>query len=303
MAETEDMRTLCILGCGNLGTAILRSLLQNSEDKRTSLPFARFIACIQSQTSELRLASQFPQYAEKFLIYRDNNVDAMRDSDVIILALDPSRIEAELTLPGLRDALANKLLISVAAGWTRQKLETTLYGSAITSGNTDGRAWVVRTLPNTAALVSQSLTAIEISEPTVPEASLRVIDLIFGKLGKTVHIPPSLMDATTAVAGSTPAMFAVIVDAMIDAAVAVGMPRDMAHVMIFQAMQGTASLLQSGVHPALLKDQGTSPEGCTIGGLMTMEDAGVRGHVGRALREAVTVARRMDGTSHVNDTK
>jgi pyrroline-5-carboxylate reductase len=69
----------------------------------------------------------------------------------------------------------------------------------------------------------------------------------------------------------------VIVDAMIDAAVAVGMPRDMAHVMIFQAMQGTASLLQSGVHPALLKDQGTSPEGCTIGGLMMMEEAGVRG--------------------------
>jgi pyrroline-5-carboxylate reductase len=77
----------------------------------------------------------------------------------------------------------------------------------------------------------------------------------------------------------------------------------MAHVMTFQAMQGTASLLRSGIHPALLKDQGTSPEGCTIGGLMVMEEAGVRGHIGRALREAVTIARRMDSDPHVNDTR
>jgi pyrroline-5-carboxylate reductase len=111
------------------------------------------------------------------------------------------------------------------------------------------------------------------------------------------------MDATTAVAGSTPAMFSVIVDALTDAAVAVGVPRNLAHTMIFQAMQGTATMLQSGIHPALLKDQGTSPEGCTIGGLMTMEEAGVRGHVGKALREAVTIARLMDGTRHVNDTR
>ncbi|KAA8645251.1 uncharacterized protein ATNIH1004_006670 [Aspergillus tanneri] len=94
------------------------------------------------------------------------------------------------------------------------------------------------------------------------------------------------MDATTAVAGSTPAMFSVIVDAMIDAAVA-----------------GTASLLQNGIHPALLKDQGTSPEGCTIGGLMVTEEAGLRGYVGKALREAVTIARLMDGTRPVNDTR
>ncbi|THC92739.1 hypothetical protein EYZ11_007787 [Aspergillus tanneri] len=76
------------------------------------------------------------------------------------------------------------------------------------------------------------------------------------------------MDATTAVAGSTPAMFSVIVDAMIDAAVA-----------------------------------GTSPEGCTIGGLMVTEEAGLRGYVGKALREAVTIARLMDGTRPVNDTR
>jgi pyrroline-5-carboxylate reductase len=90
---------------------------------------------------------------------------------------------------------------------------------------------------------------------------------------------------------------------MIDAAVAVGMPRNTAQTMIYQSMQGTAALLQSGVHPGILKDQGTSPEGCTIGGLMVLEEAAVRGHIGRALREAVTVTRLMETTTHVNDTR
>lgn len=228
-----------------------------------------------------------------------DNVKALNDADVVILALDPSVIESALIEPGIGRALANKLIISVAAGWPRDKIERT-----ISSTEEQGKPFVIRTLPNIAAIVSQSLTAIEI-EPgrTIPESFLNLTDAIFSRIGKVVHIPPSLMDATTAVAGSTPAMFSVIVDAMIDATVAVGVPRALAHTMIFQSMQGTATMLQSGIHPAILKDQGTSPEGCTIGGLMVMEEAGVRGHIGKALREAVTIARLMDGTRHVNDTR
>ncbi|KAE8376620.1 putative pyrroline-5-carboxylate dehydrogenase [Aspergillus bertholletiae] len=277
--------TLCILGCGNLGGAILKSLIDGPKDEEGVAPFNRFIACVRSEASEQRLAAQFSNHSERLVITRDN-VKSVQESDVIVLGVDPSVVEKVLSTPGLSEALSNKLLISVAAGWTRQKLETTLYGSPTTNDNTNGRAWVVRTLPNIAASVSQGLTAIEISEPEVPNHYQQITDAVFQNIGKTVHIPPTLMDATTAVAGSTPAFFAVIVDAMIDAAVAVGVPRDLARTMTVQAMTGTAALLQSGMHPAVLRDQGTSPEGCTIGGLMVMEEAGVRGHVGRALREA-----------------
>jgi pyrroline-5-carboxylate reductase len=280
-----------------LGTAILQSLLTAPEG---TIPFSRYIACVQSNESEQRLTRAFSQYGETLTVTVGDNVKAVNEASVVILALDPSIIRTALKQPGLDAASVNKLIISVAAGWTRQQIEDTLYGST----TIEGQACVIRTLPNIAALVSQSLTAIEV-EPghTIPEKYLQLTDAIFSRVGKTVHIPPNLMDATTAVAGSTPAMFSVIVDAMTDAAVAVGMPRNLAHTIIFQAMQGTATMLQSGVSPAQLKDQGTSPEGCTIGGLMTMEEAGVRGHIGRALREAVTIARLMDGTRHVNDTK
>ncbi|CAM1509726.1 Fc.00g000610.m01.CDS01 [Cosmosporella sp. VM-42] len=302
MAELQDA-TLCVLGSGNLGTPILRNLLDSKPDGQDSLPFSRFIACVRSDKSQQRLQQQFSQSLNKPAIYKGENVKAMQESDVIILAAHPADIETVLTEPGIREALGNKLLISVAAGWTRQKLESTIYGSETTKTNTEGRAWVVRTLPNIAAQVSQSLTAIEISEPAVPETYLSLTNSIFEKIGEVVQIHPRLMNATTAVGGSTPAFFAVICDALIDASVAVGVPRDAAQTMIYQSMRGTAALLQSGIHPGMLKDQGTSPEGCTIGGLMVMEEGAVRGHVGRALREAVTVARLMGTVEHVNDTR
>lgn len=286
-----------------MGNAILRSFVSRPFSQDSGLKFNRFIACVRSEASEQRLKEQFAQPPREVIISRDDNVQAVQDSGVIILAVDPSDIEPVLTQPRMQEALANKLLISVAAGWKRQDLERVIYSWKTINHNTAGRAWVVRTLPNIAAQVSQSLTAIEISEPTLPPEHLQTTNAIFEQVGKTVHIPPKLMDATTAVAGSTPAFFAVIVDAMVDAAVAVGVPRELALTMVVQSMQGTSSLLQSGMQPAALRDQGTSPEGCTIGGLMVLEEGAVRGHVGRALREAVTISRLMNGSRHLNDTR
>jgi pyrroline-5-carboxylate reductase len=267
--------------------------------------FAKYIACVHSESSEQRLSSQFAEQIESktLLISRGANVKAVQEANIIILGVDPSAVESTLKQDGIVSALKGKLLISVAAGWSRDALENLVSANSSTESE---RTWVLRTLPNICAQVSQSLTAIEDPATDFPPEYMQIADAIFTQIGKTVHIAPRLMDATTAVGGSTPAFWAVICDALIDAAVAVGLPRPIAQAQIYQSMRGTAEMLQSGVHPGLLKDQGTSPEGCTIGGLMVLEEAGVRGHVGRALREAVTIARAMgrgeDGM-HVNDTR
>ncbi|KAL3439679.1 pyrroline-5-carboxylate reductase dimerization-domain-containing protein [Aspergillus tetrazonus] len=299
MSTKPTTQTLCILGCGNLGTAILKSFLAGPEPERL---FTHYIACIGSPSSKERLESQFKDQASLTIALGDN-ITAIRAADVVILALDPALIAAGLAQQGFRDALGEKLLISVAAGWTVKKLAETIYGDGLAEEG-KARATIIRTLPNICALVGQSLTAIEVDPAAKPaEEALSLTTSIFSRVGKTLIIPPSLIDATTAVAGSTPAMFAVIVDAMVDASVAVGVPRPMAQAMIYQSMRGSAEMLQSGLQPGDLRDQGTSPEGCTIGGLMVMEERGVRGGVGRAVREAVSVARRMDGRSHLNDTR
>jgi pyrroline-5-carboxylate reductase len=267
--------------------------------------FAKYIACVHSEASAQRLSAQFAEQIESktLLISRGANVKAVQEANITILGVDPSAVESTLKQDGIISALKSKLLISVAAGWSRDALENLVSANSSTESE---RTWVLRTLPNICAQVSQSLTAIEDPAPDFPAAYMQIADAIFAQIGKAVHIAPRLMDATTAVGGSTPAFWAVICDALIDAAVAVGLPRPIAQAQIYQSMRGTAEMLQSGVHPGLLKDQGTSPEGCTIGGLMVLEEAGVRGHVGRALREAVTIARAMgrgeDGM-HVNDTR
>lgn len=269
-------------------------------------PFSRFIACVRSERSRNALQETFKNDADVVTVYAGENNRAVQEADVVILGADPADVHQLLSTSGFREALGNKPLISVVAGWTRAQLELALYGSETTPSNVvDGRGWVIRTLPNIAALVSQSLTVIEISEsePAVPSEYLDLTDRIFSKVGKTVRLPSRLMDAASAVAGSTPAFFAIICDALIDAAVAIGVPRAAAHTMISQSMLGSATVLTNGTQPSALRDQGTSPEGCTIAGVMVLEEGAVRGHVGRALREAVTVARRMGKEAHVNDTR
>lgn len=283
-----------------MGRAILTNLVNESPDNDKDIPITNFIACVRSETSRDLLTQRF---GDKVSVRINDNIAAAQVADVVILGVDPADLAGVLTDPGLREALADKLVISIAAGWTGARIEETLYGSKTTAENQAGRAFILRALPNIAASVSQSLTAIAVSDPKPPAHHLALAESILGRIGQTVQVNPSLMDATTAVAGSTPAFFAIICDALVDASVAVGMPRAVAEKMIFQSMKGTAEMLQSGVHTGVLRDQGTCPEGCTIGGIMVLEEGAVRGHVGRALREAVTAARLMETVTHVNDTR
>jgi pyrroline-5-carboxylate reductase len=313
--------TLCILGCGtlysylrqltliryegNLGTPILKSLIYAPSDSPAA--FTKFIACVNSEASEKRLSDLFTVDTQsgKLVITRGDNVKACHDANVVILGVDPSQVSATLSETGITRALKAKLLISVVAGLSRPYLEELIGANSF--HRPEGRIWILRTLPNVCAQVSQSLTAIEDPAPDFPEKYMSIADAIFNQIGKTIHIAPRLMAATTAVGGSTPAFWAIICDSLIDAAVAVGLPRPIAQAQIYQSMLGSATMLQSGIQPGELRDMGTSPEGCTIGGVMVMEEMGVRGALGKALRESVTIARAMGGESgkegHVNDTR
>lgn len=267
-----------------------------------------------SATSEEKIAKQFHQQVAsgELEVWRGKNVQAVGAAYATILAVDPSQVKDTLQeyssehKQSLGQALGGKLLISVVAGWTHDSLTRAIITSTQSAGGPRGGTWVIRTLPNVAAQVSQSITAIEDPAPNTPSAYVELCTAIFSQLGRTVQIPERLMPAATAVGGSTPAFWAIICDALIDASVAVGVPRGTAQQMIYQSMRGSADMLLSGMQPGELRDMGTSPEGCTIGGVMVLEQEGVRGALGKAMREAVTIARLMGGGDHemhVNDTR
>ncbi|QDS72615.1 Pyrroline-5-carboxylate reductase [Venturia effusa] len=318
--------TLTILGCGTMGIAIMGGIMTHLEDilrttplpSGTSTPFpsvsgtstpseiaptclpSRFIACVRRPESAKRIKAALAHHITPLQVYINDNLKAVQEADVVLLGCKPQMFRDVLGAPGIREALSGKLLISILAGVTGPQIEKFLYPSETTS--TPCR--VVRAMPNTASAVRQSMTVIATSTPPLPTEQQSLVTWIFSRIGKVVHLPPASMDASTALCGSGPAFMALILESLADGGVAMGLPRAEAQLMSAQVMAGTAALVAAGEHPAILRDKVSTPGGCTIGGLLTLEEGRVRGSVARAVREATVVASQLGkGVVGVNGTR
>ena len=210
----------------------------------------------------------------------------------------------------MREALKGKLLISICAGVPVGQIEEALYGETEEARLANGHAQsfdrckIVRVMPNTAALVRESMTVIASSTPPLPAEMQELTTWIFTRIGRVVHLPPSMMDVSTALCGSGPAFLALMMESLADGAVAMGLPRAEAQLMAAQTMRGTAGIVLNGEHPALVREKVSTPGGCTIGGLLVLEEGRVRGTVAKCVREATVVASQLgQGVSGVNGTR
>jgi pyrroline-5-carboxylate reductase len=200
-----------------------------------------------------------------------NNADAASGS-ALLLAVKPQVFVEVAT--GLSDAPV-PLIISILAGVTLGKLESIFASKA-----------VVRAMPNTPAQVGAGITVLSANQ-TVSAEQLNTARKIFQSVGEVIELPESLMNAVTGLSGSGPGYVAVMIEALADGGVAAGLPRAIASKLAIQTVLGTAQLLvKSGLHPAQLKDQVTSPGGTTIAGIAQLERSGVRS----GLIEAVVAA-------------
>lgn len=311
--KSRQQLTLAVVGCGNLGIAILTGILSSSSssskdelsDETPQRTPTQFIACCTRDASADRIRAALEHLTKNLTVLIHENVRAARDADVIMLGCKPHQLSTVLQEPGMREALEDKLLISILAGVPVPQIEKVLYGSGDTAAaSTDRRCKVVRVMPNTAALVQESMTVIATSTPSIPSELSALVTWIFNRVGRVVHLPPDKMDASTALCGSGPATFALILEAITDGAVAMGLPRAEAQIMAAQTMRGCSGLVLNGEHPAILKDKVSTPGGCTIGGLMVLEEGRVRGTIARSVREATVVASQLGkGVEGVNGTR
>jgi len=317
-SKNDSGLTLTVLGCGTMGIAILGGILdslsttQTQDESSTSstaesaeptperLP-TKFNACVRRPESAKRIKNELGKYPafEKLTVYENDNLGPVQEADVVLLGCKPYMVGDILRAKGIREALAGKLLISICAGVTEQQIN-----SMLPDKNDANRCTVVRAMPNTAAAVRESMTVVNTSNPPLPAETDSLVTWIFTRIGRVVHLPSSNMDACTALCGSGPAFMAVIAESMAAGAIAMGVPRDEAYLMAAQTMRGTTGLLLSGEHPAILRDKVTTPGGCTIGGLLVLEEGMVRGTVARAVREATVVASQLgQGKAGVNGTR
>src|SRR5262245_24932808 len=202
------------------------------------------------------------------------------DAGVIVLCVKPAqaaRAIASLRDGGLRE---DTLLVSILAGTTLGQLES-LTGSA--------NPWV-RAMPNTPCIVREGMTAICPGSHATP-GHLALVRRIFECVGRCVETDESYFNAITALSASGPAYYYLIMEAMADAGVRVGLSRDLALTLVTQTALGAARMVQSANrHPAALRDDVTTPAGCTIAGLLMMEDGKIRSVLARAIEEATRVA-------------
>ena len=237
-------------------------------------------------------------------ILQNQNLKAVQAASIVLIACKPKDLSTIMLEPGVREALAGKLLISILAGVSVAQIEETLYGSTSSQApDEEGRCRVVRVMPNTASVNGESMTVIASSTPPLPTPQAELVAWIFGRIGRVVQLPASAMDASTALCGSGPAFFALMLEAMADGAVAMGIPRAEAQEMAAQTMRGCAGMVLNGQHPTILREKVSTPGGCTIGGLLVLEEGSLRGTIARGVREATVVASQLGkGVQGVNGT-
>ena len=268
-ALLESGRTFGVFGTGVMGQTILKGLfdagaLQRDQAWGTarSAKTCEAAALSLGIPVETEISSRVPT------------------AGVIVLCVKPA--QAAKAVAALREAglKPDTLLVSILAGTTLAQLESL-------SGATN--PWV-RVMPNTPCIVREGMTAICPGTQATP-VHLALVRRIFECVGRCVQADETHFNAITALSGSGPAYYYLIMEAMADAGVRVGLSRDLALQLVTQTALGAARMVQSGDrHPAALRDDVTTPAGCTIGGLLMMEDGKIRSVLARAIEEATRIA-------------
>jgi pyrroline-5-carboxylate reductase len=263
------MHTVAVIGAGKIGEVLLSGLL------RSGWAVDRLLATA-------RRAERAEELSSRYGIRVVGNETAVADADVLAIAVKPQDAAALLADLGPK-VPAGKLVVSLCAG-----LPTSFFAKWLPEGTP-----VVRVMTNTPALVDEAMTAIS-AGPFATPAHLALAEEMFAPLGRTIRVPEAQQDAVTALSGSGPAYFYFLVEAMTDAGILLGLPRQVAHDLIVQTAIGSAIMLRdSGEHPVKLREAVTSPAGTTINAIRELENHAVRAALLAALEAARDRAREI----------
>ncbi|MBW1678917.1 MAG: pyrroline-5-carboxylate reductase [Deltaproteobacteria bacterium] len=257
-------RKLCFIGGGNMAEAMIKGLLK----KKTIVPEQIAI----SEPREDR--AQFLSNKYQVQVVPDNH-SAIQRGEIIVLAVKP-QVMREVLQEISNVVTADQLIISIAAG-----IPTSFIASHL---GKDRR--IIRAMPNTPAQIGEGAVAL-CGGGSSTQSDLQFAQKLFDAIGTTVIIQETYMDAVTGLSGSGPAYIFLIIEALTDGGVKMGLPRDIAQALLLQTLIGSGRMvLETGNHPGQLKDLVTSPGGTTIAGLHVLEEKGIRA----ALINAVVAA-------------
>jgi len=264
-------KKLGILGLGKIGEALVSGLLARGEVERGDI-----LGSVKHEESAARARERLG------ISVSTDSADVARRSDVLVVATKPQGVEALLAvIAPVTDP--SKLVISVAASVPAAFFEARLTGPVP----------VVRAMPNTPVKLGAGMTALALGTHA-SKAHGALARAIFDAVGRTTEVDERLMDGVTGLSGSGPAYIFVVIEALSEAGVKLGIPRDKSLLLAAQTVYGAAKMvLEQGEHPALLKDSVTTPAGCTIDGLLELEEGKLRVTLVKAVVKAAERAREL----------
>lgn len=263
--------TVGFLGAGRMATALASGLVRAGITDKESI-----VASDVSPQARSAFAEATGARTSGF------NPDVAKACNVLVVAVKPDQVED--LLKELSSVLTEKhLVISIAAGVPLARMEAALWPGTR----------VVRVMPNTPALVGASASAFALGKAATSEDA-DLVSRLFSAVGSAYQVKEGLLDAVTGLSGSGPAFVYMVIEALSDGGVAVGLPRDVATKLAAQTVLGGAKMvLETGMHPGALKDQVTSPGGTTIEGVHELEKGGLRATLMNAVRAASEKAKKL----------
>lgn len=259
------------IGAGNMAKAMMGGIIGSKKaDPKDILAYDVSPAVLEAICSELQVCPA-----------RDNH-DLAKSCDVVVLAVKPQHY-AFVIQEIAPDLKPDTVVVTIAPGQTLARLKE-LFGREVK---------LVRTMPNTPAMVGEGMTAVCANDSVTADELAAVCSLLEG-FGKCAVVAESMMDAVVGISGSSPAYVFLFIEALADGAVAAGMPRTLAYEFAAQAVLGSAKMvLETGLHPGALKDMVCSPGGTTIQAVKALEEQNFRGAVLDAVEACVRKAREM----------
>jgi pyrroline-5-carboxylate reductase len=262
-------KKIAIIGMGKMGEAIAQGLMQSSLSSQYKI-----IGTTKSEESAKEVRTRLKMEC------KTDNASAISGADLVFLAVKPHQVEKILKENPLQK---NQLLVSICAAITTTQL----------SEWCGGKASVIRTMPNTPCLIKSGVTAI-CKGPRCTDDQLQTVEKIFGELGEVTVLEESLFDGVTGLSGCGPAYVYLMIEALSEAGVKVGISRKQSTLLAAQTMMGAAKMvLERDEHPAALKDEVTTPAGCTVDGLMALEEGKLRVTLIKAVLAATNRSKKM----------
>jgi len=273
LTETSDTTSLrvAVLGAGKMGGILLQAFLKSG-----LFPANLIVATVAHEARAKSLAGQLG------ITVTTDNLTAAKSADILLLGVKPLQV-ADLVRSIAPALTPDKLIVSFAAS----------VGTAAIEAAAGHDVAVVRAMPNTPAALGAGITALARGKH-VSDDQLALAQHLFATVGRTVIVDEKHMDAVTGLSGSGPAFLYIIIEALAEAGVNVGLPRDVATLLAAQTTYGAARMvLETGSHPALLKDEVTTPAGCTVDGILELEEGGLRVTLIKAVKRASERAREL----------